>query len=212
MVLLGLLSVRLASGADLWKGAAAFTPAAAEFVVADLDGDEHPDTASIRTGATDGARTSYSIRLRLSAARCQSIELLGPAGGLEIAARDVNGDHAIDLVVTTAWVRLPVAILLNDGHGHFSQADPTDFSGAFDNASTVLGRREAAGTRAVANAPQQDSQPRALVSEFVELPPEADGAGLRDIRLVSSAGIACFLSRGPPAIHPLFQEHSFSQA
>jgi hypothetical protein len=35
------------------------------------------------------------------------------------------------LVLATAWFRRPVAILLNDGHGNFSQVEPTTFPGTF---------------------------------------------------------------------------------
>lgn len=104
----------------------------AQIAVADFDGDLHPDSARIQTGSSDGARTSYCIRLELTSAGHQSIQVMGPIGGLEIAARDVNGDHAVDLVLTAAWFRQPVAILLNDGHGNFSQVDPSAYPGAFD--------------------------------------------------------------------------------
>src|SRR5271170_3994083 len=65
-------------------------------------------------------RTNYSVQLHLSSVGQHSIQLVAPAGGLQIEARDVNGDDAIDLVLTTAWLKQPVAIFLNDGHGSFS--------------------------------------------------------------------------------------------
>lgn len=101
------------------------------FAIADFDGDLRPDLASIQSGASASGSTDYWIQLRLSAAGLQSIQLLAPAGGLTIEARDVNGDHAIDLVLTTAWFRQPVAIFLNDGHGSFSRAEPSAFPEAF---------------------------------------------------------------------------------
>jgi len=42
-------------------------------------------------------------------------------------ARDVNGDDAMDLVVTTAMDSHFVAVLLNDGHGKFTLAKPGAF-------------------------------------------------------------------------------------
>jgi hypothetical protein len=111
----------------------------AQIAIADFDGDRYPDLASIQTGSSDGSRTSYWIGVRLTSAGQKTIQVMGPIGGLEIAARDVNGDHAIDLVLTAAWFRQPVAILLNDGHGNFSTVEPTDFPGAFDQSRATWG-------------------------------------------------------------------------
>jgi len=61
--------------------------------------------------------------------------IVAPPGGLIIEARDVNGDNAVDLVLTTAWFRQPVAIFLNDGHGNFSRFEPAAFPGAFDTSN-----------------------------------------------------------------------------
>jgi hypothetical protein len=57
---------------------------------------------------------------------------------LEIASREVNGDNIIDLVVSTAWLKSPVAVLVNDGHGNFTIRDPAAFSGALTNPSRTL--------------------------------------------------------------------------
>lgn len=106
------------------------------FAVADFDGDLRPDLASVQSGVNQSGSTNYSIQLRLSAAGRQSIQLVAPTGGLFIEARDVNGDNAVDLVLTTAWFRQPVAIYLNDGHGGFSRASPNAFPGAFSGSKT----------------------------------------------------------------------------
>ncbi|HXN99487.1 MAG TPA: hypothetical protein VN881_10470 [Candidatus Acidoferrales bacterium] len=99
------------------------------FAIADLDGDLRPDFASIQAGSNNSGGTDYWLQLHLAAGR-QSIRLVAPAGGLVIEARNVSGRHAADLVVTTAWFRQPVAIFLNDGHGSFSRAKLTTFTGA----------------------------------------------------------------------------------
>lgn len=137
-----LLLLALAGGNALaTRGATArnseFAPAATNpsFAVADFDGDHRPDLASVQSGIISSGTNSYRIQLQLSAVGRQSIQLFAPAGGLVVEARDVNGDHAIDLVLTTAWLRRPVAIFLNDGHGKFSRAEPSAFPGAFNRSN-----------------------------------------------------------------------------
>lgn len=106
------------------------------FAIADLDGDMRPDLASIQAGSGTSGTVDYWIQLRLTTASRKSIHLVAPAGGLWIEARDVNGDHAVDLVFSTAWLRRPVAILLNDGHGSFSRVEPATFPEAFNECKT----------------------------------------------------------------------------
>jgi hypothetical protein len=107
-----------------------------QFAIADFDGDVRPDSASIQAGANSSGTANYWIRLQLSSRGQQSIQLVGPAGGLRVEARDVNGDHSIDLVLATVWFRQPVAILLNDGHGNSSRLQPTVFPEAFSDSET----------------------------------------------------------------------------
>lgn len=109
------------------------------FAIADFDGDLHPDTASVQLGSSDSTHSVYWIQFQLTTAGRQSIRLVGPVGGLQLLARDVNGDHAIDLVVMTAGLGEPVAVFLNDGHGGFSQSDRNDFPGAFENSAQNFG-------------------------------------------------------------------------
>jgi hypothetical protein len=92
--------------------------------------------ASIQGGHNASGASTYWIQFQFSTAGRQSMQLVAPPGGLRIEARDVNGDHAVDLVFTTAWFRQPVAILLNDGHGSFSRVEPTAFSRVFSESNT----------------------------------------------------------------------------
>jgi hypothetical protein len=104
---------------------------AAPFAIADFDGDRRPDLARVQAGPSSSYETQYWIQLELTQAGRQLIGIVAPFGGLRVAASDVNGDHAIDLVLTTAWLGRPVAILLNDGHGRFTAEKPSAFPGAF---------------------------------------------------------------------------------
>lgn len=127
-----------AKTAEIQSGAVSALGPGPQFAIADFDGDLRPDLVSIQAGAniSGSGGTNYWIQLQLTSAGRQFIQLVAPPGGLLIEARDVNGDHTVDLVLATAWLRQPVAIFLNDGHGVFSRAEATAFPGAFSNSTT----------------------------------------------------------------------------
>ncbi len=102
------------------------------FAIADFDGDRKPDlaTVEVQKGSSSG-NSRYSIRLQLTAGATQVFGVIAPAGGLQILVRDVNGDDALDVLVSTVWQHKQVAVLLNDGHGKFMLADPETFPAAF---------------------------------------------------------------------------------
>ena len=97
------------------------------FAIADFDGDRMPDLASVQVANTRNSVTRYWIRFQLSTGARQSIGIMAPVGGLQLASRDVNGDNFLDVVVTTVLLHRPVAVLLNDGHGNFTLKDPAAF-------------------------------------------------------------------------------------
>jgi hypothetical protein len=142
---LGFLCLSLFAGVPPGAAAGAPSPDASSaasrpglpFAIADFDGDSRPDLARVEAGPSDFRNTEYWIQLRLSAATWESIRLVAPAGGLHLAARDVNGDEFLDLVVSTVWSDRPVAVYLNDGHGSFTEAEPAAFPGAFSDAATI---------------------------------------------------------------------------
>ena len=97
------------------------------FAIADFDGDQRLDIATVQVGRVGVSDGQYWIHFRLSSGGKQLIPLTAPLGGLRIASRDVNGDSFVDLVVTSVWRELPVAVLLNDGLGNFTLRDPQSF-------------------------------------------------------------------------------------
>jgi hypothetical protein len=104
----------------------------ASFAIADFDGDRKPDLATVEILRNESSsNTQYSIRFELTAGITQVFGVSAPAGGLQIVARDVNGDDALDLLVSTTWLHEQVAVLLNDGHGRFTLADPGAYPASF---------------------------------------------------------------------------------
>jgi hypothetical protein len=98
------------------------------FAIADFDGDQKPDLATVELQTGSSARTTqYSIRLQLATGAAQIFGLTAPAGGLQIIARDVNGDSSLDVLVSSVWLHKQVAVLLNDGHGNFTLVAPDAF-------------------------------------------------------------------------------------
>jgi hypothetical protein len=123
------LIVGLASRGSAQSLPAKASGAGVRFAIADFDGDSRPDLATVQVGKISASQARYWIHFELSAGARQLIDVTAPVGGVEIAPRDVNGDDILDLVVTTAWLNRPVAVLLNDGHGNFTYQDASAYSG-----------------------------------------------------------------------------------
>ena len=109
------------------------------FVIADFDGDQKPDFATVDIDQTFIHLTNYSIHLQLSQGLESEIGLTAPSGGLQLIPRDVNGDDSLDLVVRTVFDSNLVAVLLNDGHGRFTLAKPELFPSAQNEPSSRFG-------------------------------------------------------------------------
>lgn len=169
-----------------------------EFAIADFDGDHRPDLATLQTCRDCSAAGSYWIQLQLSAAGPQSIHVFGPPGGLVVEARDVNGDHAVDLVLFTAWSRQPVAVLLNNGHGSFSRAEPGAFLGAFRQFDKSWG---SISSRLAENVGVPPKSQDGSSSEAVELPYVRSLTGpipASTLGLVVSTSELSYAGRAPP--------------
>jgi hypothetical protein len=121
------------------SAAPAHVQAAGHFTIADFDGDNRPDFASVHVGQSGVRDTRYWIAFQLSGRSGPTVSVMAPTGGLRITAHDVNGDNFPDIVITTLWTNKPVAILLNDGLGNFTTANPSEFQDAFAASETSCG-------------------------------------------------------------------------
>ena len=197
LLLFGVL-VGAASAAERPSAPAALPVPALSFSVADFDGDSKPDLASVQPGTSDSNRTDYRIQLQLSAAGRQTFQIVAPMGGLQIVSRDVNGDHALDLVLTTAWLRQPVAILLNDGHGNFSRVEPDAFPQAFSESETSWGSATEHLTDVVGAPPQSRDEVYSETELFLHLRAQARFAASLDPQFAVGPFLISHFGRAPP--------------
>jgi hypothetical protein len=173
-------------------------------VIADFDGDLRPDTASIQSGRSDSSHAVYWIQLQLTSIGRQSIRLEAPVGGLQILARDVNGDRALDLVVTTAGLGNLVAVFLNDGHGGFSKVDQNAFPVSFNDSATDCASAPCQDSIAAGAPPQSRTE---LASETRTVFGLESNAGLVAFSNPESSldrALICHSGRAPPFPVPQF--------
>jgi len=87
----------------------------------DLDGDRRTDSAVAQPQGLVNGAYRYRVDVHLSADPSTTFDVDSVAGGgLHISATDVDGDHNLDLVITSTFGREPVGVWINDGHGRFT--------------------------------------------------------------------------------------------
>jgi hypothetical protein len=172
------------------------------FAIADFDGDLRPDFASIQNESNNSGTTDYWIQLQLSAVGRQAIRLVAPSGGLRIEARDVNGDHALDLVLTTAWLNQPVAVLLNNGRGSFSQVEPSAFPGAFSESATNWVPASIQSIDAVGISPQSRTGSCLEARGLLDRKSPASSISSSSMRLLVTLLLTAQAGRAPPSVVP----------
>lgn len=96
--------------------------------VADFTGDGNPDLATVVPDRLQPRAAQYVVEVQLSEGGHQFLRVTAPFGGLRIAAKDLTGNGNLDLVVHVGRSPVPAAVLLNDGHGHFSPVEPSAFA------------------------------------------------------------------------------------
>jgi hypothetical protein len=175
------------------------------FAIADFDGDNLPDFATVQAGQISTLQTRYWIGFQLSGGSRQSVGITAPAGGLQLTSRDINGDSSLDVVVTTAWTNRPVAVLLNDGRGNFTPFDPSAFPGLLQNSETswTCSTLEIRDTSAALLLRHLSGD----CEELAQLASLHCATGIlspRPSRNSSCFTVLSFLGRAPPAFHSHF--------
>jgi hypothetical protein len=128
-----------------------------------FDGDHSLDTAIVAEQVF-GRYTLYTVQLQFASGAEQSFAVTAPPGGLQPEMRDMSGDSIPnDLVLSSGLLRLPLVVLLNEGHDHLTVAvSPSVFGSGKGRAST----------------PQQGRRALALVPAGIKLGRLAAGGGL----------------------------------
>jgi hypothetical protein len=98
------------------------------FAMADFTGDTNPDVATVELSGFDAVSALYVVNIQLSEGGQQCLRVTAPFGGLLIATTDLTGDGNLDIVIRSARSHAPVAVFLNDGHGHFFAAELSIFT------------------------------------------------------------------------------------
>jgi hypothetical protein len=92
------------------------------WAAADLDGDSRPDFARAGKFHAEGRHLVQQISFCFSGAQPRTITVRTSSVAARIIVRDVDGDLDHDLILETL-TREPIAVLLNDGDGHFHEGD-----------------------------------------------------------------------------------------
>jgi hypothetical protein len=201
--LLCLTGLTAAASPDVQKPLVTPSGPGLPFAIADFDGDLLPDLASIEAGPNNSGNASYSIQIQLTSAGRQFIQLVAPAGGLSITARDVNGDGTIDLILTTAWFREPVAIFLNDGHGRFSRVELSAYPEAFSTPTTDWTfSAPALASGAVGVPPQSRDGLCPVAGELLYLRPRPDCLRRSTAEILAAPFLGSHAGRAPPLDSP----------
>jgi hypothetical protein len=101
-------------------------------VLADFDGDSRIDVVTSRAERLPDHEYSHEVSLMLSGSPSTSFTFRDRYPDVQLNSRDIDGDHARDIIIRETGTSEPLAVWLNDGSGHFLQGDLEHFRAALE--------------------------------------------------------------------------------
>ncbi len=176
------------------------------WTIADFDGDGRPDVLTARPDLA-GNRFHHNIEIQLSSGRRGVVTfavegLQSELAGIQVIARDVDGDRDVDLVFSTAVSHHPIGVWINDGGGRFApSSDPAVMSLLQSvRATTEVSVPDPAQTLVfLPRAPSPSPSPATTISGAPEPATSSPfpGRGVDNRGLLFAASLH---SRAPPAL------------
>jgi hypothetical protein len=175
-------------------------PPATTRLLTDLDGDLQPDLVRISHSGHDSLGYLYTMDFQMSSGVARGpIQFHSQSpDGVRVVPRDVDGDHDIDLVITSALDLKTIGVWINDGSGRFTwtAAEPlncatprhSSLDSMLDGALLSIG----AVNSAPAVAPLECGRDQWHA-------PRSTGFVMRDLAAYTRESSGSSSSRGPPA-------------
>jgi hypothetical protein len=173
-----------------------------QWMIADLDGDHRPDLANSIPAGVNVQGFQYRVEFQLSSGWASEAFTVSTSNhlGLNIIPRDVDGDHDLDLVITSGALRQPVGIWLNDGKGGFSQTDASLYP--VEDRTEDVWQFQASVDQSCLSCTDEARRPSCLIPSASIHGPPANRFTRNDLGSsdsVSSDLALQNLTRGPPA-------------
>jgi hypothetical protein len=176
------------------------------WMIADLDGDHHPDTAQSGEIAMGVQGYVYTVEFQLSGGLPYTSFAVSTASrlGLNIVPRDIDGDSDLDLVITTGALHQPVGVWVNDGKGSFTRADASLYPA--QDGTQGLGFLETRPVQLPLQASNESPRPTSIIPETAALwriKADLSRLPIAAIASASSDHAGEKQSRAPPqSLHP----------
>lgn len=118
------------------------SPCCEQNYLLDFAGDHSLNAATVTEQAVEG-RTKYTVDLHLASGAQQSVVVAGPPGGLQIQMQDMTGDDVPnDVILRPALLSRLSAVLVNDGHDHFTVVGASASTGSLSSSENLGSRRQ----------------------------------------------------------------------
>jgi len=168
------------------------------WVLTDLDGDRAVDLASSDTGRRDARGYVHNVNIHLTGFKETSFVVRGSTPSIRLSFRDVDGDQDRDLIVLEPWSSRPVGLWLNDGDGHFLEADVTAFASRIGKPDSRSFESRRVTNEIPANVHDQRSSSEYSPGFAAVLEHFSSDAPLNSFRFISAISPDGFGPRGPP--------------